>query len=738
MVATTPPELLPFSSSTEPWLVWCHDLPQEACEQFQRTWQKVLPHIESSLRKNGEPWMQHIQGVLQSVQVLRLDLDVRCAALCMALPRVLPHWEDEARSILSESAFALLEGLDRLGQLRIDSLLSQDAKIKGVQPQTEVLRKMLLGMVQDVRVVILFLASQTQTLRFYTQTPSEERERFAQLCLLLYASLANRLGIWQLKWELEDLSFRFLEPDAYKEIARMLDERRVAREAFIDASIARLKAALNELGIEAQIYGRPKHIYSIYNKMRQKKLAFSQLFDIRALRVLVQEERDCYTVLGVVHQMWQPIAREFDDYIIRPKNNDYRSLHTAVLADDGRSMEVQIRTYQMHQHAELGVAAHWRYKENAGFKGGEYDEKIALLRNLLAWRDEITDSSQWVEHAKRAALDDTIYVFSPQGRVVDLPQGATALDFAYRLHTQLGHRCRGAKVQGQLVALNTALENGQTVEILTAKEGGPSRDWLDVRAGYLKSRRARQKVRQYFTQQEEEVLIARGRSVILKELQREGRSQANLEDLAAKLGLKDVPSLFIHTGRGDLSAHAVQQALRPGEENSPQTQDNVPIFTTKAPSAHGQDKVLVEGVGKVLNSLSRCCKPVPPDAIAGFITRGRGISIHRLDCKGFVHLAQKNPERIVKASWGSNASTQREGGRFAVDILVKADDRQGLLRDISDVLAREKFNVTAVNTLTKKGQAQMRFTLMVEGVPALERALKHIKQVKGVFEAVRG
>ena len=491
-----------------------------------------------------EPIWQHALGMSLIAASLRLDADSRIAALCFALGDVLVDPLDRIAERCGEGVSRLVGGLQKLNGLRVVTRLTSSASAPEIRAQTEVLRKMLLAMVEDIRVVLLRVASRTQTLRYFTDHPGTLRESIARESMDIYAPLANRLGIWQLKWELEDLSFRFLEPDTYKRIAKMLDERRVEREQFIIDAVARLKQEVEEIGVKAEVYGRPKHIYSIYNKMRAKRLDFSQIYDVRALRVLVREVKDCYAVLGIVHQIWTPIPKEFDDYISMPKGNNYQSLHTAVYAGDGRAVEVQIRTYDMHNHAELGVAAHWRYKEGSGASNSDYDQKIALLRSLLSWRDEVTDAADWVEQFKLASLNDTIYVLTPQGRVIDLARGATPVDFAYRLHTDLGHRCRGAKVNGQLVTLNTPLHSGQTVEIMSAKEGGPSRDWLNPLQGYVQTTRARQKIKQYFSALEDEELRLRGRAAVTKEIQREAHGQVNIEDLAVRMGFKTADAYY--------------------------------------------------------------------------------------------------------------------------------------------------------------------------------------------------
>ncbi len=687
---------------------------------------------EGHVLGTGEAVWTHALGMALIAASLRLDVETRVAALLFALGDYVDDFAEVLRERFGEPVAKLVDGLRKLNGLRLLTRMTAKATAPEIRAQTEVLRKMLLALVEDIRVVLLRLASRTQTLRFFTENEAEGRIDVARESLDIYAPLANRLGVWQLKWELEDLSFRFLEPAAYKRIAKMLDERRVERQEFIDAAIARLHKELAAVGIKAEIYGRPKHIYSIWNKMRGKRLDFSQVYDIRALRVLVDEVRDCYTVLGIVNQIWQPIPHEFDDYISKPKGNNYQSLHTAVLAGDGRALEVQIRTHEMHRHAELGVAAHWRYKEGKGH-GGDYDEKIALLRSLLSWRDEVADSAEWVEKFKRASLDDTIYVLTPQGRVIDLPRGATPVDFAYRLHTDLGHRCRGAKVDGHLVPLNTALDNGQTVEITAAKEGGPSRDWLNPQQGYVATSRARTKIKQYFSQLEEEELLARGRSFVTREMQREGHSQANIDGLAGKLGFKNAEAMFVAAGRGELGPRAVHMALREADAaHEPPPEPELVIGRSRA--SDSSDTVLIVGVGKLLTSLGRCCKPAPPDAIEGFVTRGRGVSIHRVDCADFQRLARESPERVIQAEWGGQANRQSV---FPVDLAVRAMDRQGLLRDISEVLSREKLNVIAVNTLTKKGIAHMRFTMEVGGVSQLQRAITLIREVPDVIDAER-
>ncbi len=702
-----------------------------------------LPH--------GEATLEHALGTALILAGLRLDAQTRAAGLLFDAPNCL--LEDAIKTGEGKSTSAppaaklterfgadvakLVEDVSRVNSLRLITRKHAKASLAGGprdESQIEVLRKMLLAMVGDLRVVLIRLASRVQSLRYLAQSSDEERRPVAHETLDIYAPLANRLGVWQLKWELEDLSFRYLEPEIYQNLARLLDERRVEREAFIEDAIGRLSAEIALAGVKAEVVGRPKHFYSIWNKMRAKNVGIEQVHDVRALRVLVDDVKDCYTVLGIVHNIWQPIPKEFDDYISRPKGNFYRSLHTAVTGPDGRGLEVQIRTHDMHGHAELGVAAHWRYKEGAaGSKGGgvkpdTFDDKIAWLRQVLAWKDEIVGSADWVDKFKRAALDETVYVLTPQGRVIDLPRGATPVDFAYHLHSELGHRCRGARVDGHLVSLNTPLANGQRVDIVTAKTGGPSRDWLNPQLGFLQSSRAKTKVRQYFKSLQLEETIAHGRAALEKEMQREGATGANLEALAARLEFARPEDLFAAIGRGEIGSRQLQLALSE-DAPAPQVEAGVPLHKSRAST--GDSGILVVGVDKLLTQLARCCKPAPPDTIGGFVTRGRGVSVHRLACNSFRRLASEQPERIIAASWG------RQGGVYPTDVEVVANDRQGLLRDLTEVLSREKINVTAVKSQSRQHVAYMVFTVEVPGVAELRRTLALLQDVAGVTSASR-
>ena len=682
----------------------------------------------------GEDVLQHGVGMALQVAALNLHRDSRIAALLYSANDFLPDAKETLTAKFGGHVAPLVDNLYRLKDLRpLTEAASHDrGGDADAKAQAEILRKMMLAMVDDIRVVMLRLASRTQTLRWFTDHDTPARRGMARESLEIYAPLANRLGVWQIKWEIEDLSFRFLEPDTYKRIAKQLDEKRVERENFIESATVRLKEEMRKAGFEAEVYGRPKHIYSIWNKMRAKHLDFEQVYDVRAMRIIVPEVKDCYAALGIVHALWHPIHGEFDDYISHPKGNFYRSLHTAVMAEDGRSLEVQIRTPEMHRHAELGVAAHWRYKEAGAPARAEsaYDEKIAWLRQLLSWREEITDSAAWVEQFKRASLDDTIYVLTPQGRVLDLPQGATPIDFAYRLHTDIGHRCRGAKVDGHLVPLNKPLANGQRVEITTAKTGGPSRDWLAP--GYLHSSRARQKVKAWFAAQQEQEMLAQGRAFIARELQRDGFTQANLDELSHKLGFKNPDQMYLAAARGEVGPRAVRVALR-GTPDEAEVVPETLAKQSKVSQSGDSGRILVVGVDKLMTQLGRCCKPVPPDAVAGFVTRGRGVSVHRLDCANFRNMAAKNPERVIDAQWGG-----AQTGIYATDLQVEAHDRQGLLRDISEVLSKEKINVTAVKTQSKGGMARMAFTVELGSAEHLQRMLDRVGEVEGVTLVRRG
>ncbi|SPB16471.1 GTP pyrophosphokinase [Caballeronia novacaledonica] len=720
----------------------------------------VREHAKDARVATGELLADHAAGTARIMQTLNVDSHAVAAAALFVLA---PHLDDPEKVISErfgpevQRLVGDVRKLLRLGSVSSRATLAElpentrDAQAAR-RAQVEALRKMLLAFAQDIRVVLIRLASRVQTLRYHAAHKTDPSPDVPRETLEIYAPLANRLGIWQLKWELEDLSFRFEDPVTYKRIAKLLDEKRVERETYVTEAIARLQKELDTAHIKAEVSGRPKHIYSIWKKMRGKHLDFTELNDVRAFRVIVGDIKDCYTVLGIVHNLWQPVPREFDDYISRPKPNGYKSLHTVVIGDDGRAFEVQIRTQEMHQFAEYGVAAHWRYKE-AGARGyagqvtasEKYDEKIAWLRQLLAWKDDVEGDGQgeqrgW-QHLRDATLDDDhIYVLTPQARVIALPQGATAVDFAYHLHSELGHRCRGARVDGAMVPLNTPLQNGQTVEIVAVKEGGPSRDWLNPQLGYLHSARARQKVRSWFLAADAAEHIAAGRTIVEKTLQREGKTSVSLDQLAAKLGFKTPEDLYAVVAKEEFSLRHIEQALSdtPPPEPEPEAPEQFEKRSSGQSVAHGASTgVLVVGVDALLTQLARCCRPAPPDPIAGFITRGKGMSVHRTDCATFKRMAQRSPERVLHTTWSADVMNGRGSSVYPVDLSVESADRQGLLRDISEVFAREKINVIGVKSQSRRNIAYMQFTVEVSSAAQIQRACTLLNEVQGVIRASR-
>ncbi len=600
--------------------------------------------------------------------------------------------------------------------------------------QTENVRKMLLAFSRDLRVVMLRLASRLQTLRFFATSRLPVSDGIALEALQVFAPLANRLGIWEIKWEMEDLAFRFQEPETYRQVASWLDEKRAEREAYVERMRASLQADLNDNGISASVSGRPKHIYSIIKKMRGKNLGFDQVYDVRALRIMVASVPDCYAALSWVHSHFTPLPEEFDDYIAKPKVNGYQSLHTVVRDSGGQVCEIQIRTQAMHDHAENGVAAHWAYKE-AGARGyagvtasGAYDAKIAVLRQLLAWERDLSGVQT------HGAFDDLIYVLTPEAAIVELPQGATAVDFAYSVHTSLGHRCRGARVDGAMVPLNTPLKNGQTVEVIAAREGGPSRDWLNPEQGYLVSHRARTKVRAWFNAQAMAETIAKGREAVEKLLQREGRTALKLDELASQLGFTSADALFEVVGKDEFSLRTIETLLRP-DESAQQAMDAPLIRKPRGDKNPGKGGLLVVGVDSLMTQMAKCCKPAPPDAIRGFVSRGKGVTVHRADCPNLREMAARHGERLIDVEWGLN---QADGGSvFPVDVAVQAQDRQGLLRDISEVFTKEKMNVIGVQTQSIKGTAWMTFTVEVADSGRLHKVLGQVAELPGVRSARR-
>jgi GTP pyrophosphokinase len=694
----------------------------------------AVPLYEGQMELTGTPLLQHAQGAATILLGMNMDHETIAAVILHAVPEYLKDWAAELEKRFGANIRNLVEGISRMEQIQQFSEMhaqhSKDKKKSDAAQQTESLRKMLLAMVQDIRVVLIKLAERTQTLRCLSGASADNQQQIARETRGIFAPLANRLGVWQIKWEMEDLSLRYLEPELYKKVAKLLDEKRVDREQYIADVVAQLRQELAAAGVKAEVTGRPKHIYSIINKMKRKQLDFSELYDVRAVRILVDDVKSCYTALGLVHNLWQPIPSEFDDYIAHPKSNDYRSLHTAVIGPRNLALEVQIRSWEMHQHSELGVAAHWRYKEG-GKSDARFDEKIAWLRKILEWKDEVADRGDMVEQFKSELFHDQIYVLTPQGRVLDLPKGATPVDFAYLLHTDLGHRTRGAKVDGSIVPLNYKLQNGQRVEILAAKQGTPSRDWLNPALGYLQSPRARAKVRHWFKYQGFDENVAQGRTQLDKEMHRLGVTSINQEKIAQRLHFHKLEEFLAAIGRGDVTTRQIVVAIQ--EELPTRAADVVkPLVSKPAAKQASASGILVEGVGNLMTKMAKCCKPAPPDAIVGYVTRDRGVTIHRKDCSAMLRMPESRRERVLGAQWGGN-----KGEVFSVDIEVLAYDRQGLLRDISDLFAKEKINVTRVNTLSQHNQANMQFSIEIADLEQLSKLLALLHQVPNVVSARR-
>ncbi len=661
------------------------------------------------------------QGLITAETLATLEPDI--STLLAAIVYFPAHYgelsSDLIKTTLGTEVATLVSGV-----VQITTRTSQ-AKEQTSALAHDNLRKMLLAVVEDVRVVLIKLAERITSLRAAAVLDKEIRHQFALETRDIYAPLANRLGIGQIKWELEDFAFRYLEPDAYKHIAKLLDEKRLDREIYVKNVIEQIKQSLTSENIESEVTGRVKHIYSIWRKMIRKNLDFQDIYDVRAVRILVPEVRDCYGALGVVHSLWQHIPKEFDDYIATPKENGYRSLHTAVIGPEGRTLEIQIRTFNMHQEAELGVAAHWLYKEGGKLDPG-YQKKLNTLRQILDWSEQANDGDV-NEVLLQELLEDRVYIFTPQGDVIDLPLTSTPLDFAYHIHTDLGHRCRGAKVNGSIVPLNYQLSSGEQVEILSVKEGSPSRDWLNPNLGYINSVRARAKVHTWFKRQARDQNISQGREMLEKEFKRLGLEVAGLGKSLTKLGLKSLDDLYASIGGGDLRIIQVINAL---QKTEPLNED---ITTHLSKPSIQQSDITIQGVGNLLCHFGRCCKPLPGDRIVGYITLGRGVTIHRQDCINILNKPEEE-QRLIQVDWGE---TRRNF--YPVDISIRAYDRQGLLRDITSILSNEKLNVLAVNTLTNKDDniANLVLTLEISDLSALMNILNKITQLPNVLEAHR-
>ena len=638
---------------------------------------------------------------------------------------------EECQGRFGPGVAQMLSDMIKIGVLTLPR--SGDRK-QSESEHTENLRRLLLSMADDIRVVLIVLAERLHLMRIIKNLPEPIRCREAMETREIYAPLANRLGIWQIKWELEDLSLRYLEPESYINIARRLDGRRNEREHFINEVIALLQEKFHDQGIRANIFGRPKHIYSIWKKMSRKSVDIDQIFDLRAVRVLVDTVADCYAALGVVHALWRHIPGEFDDYIATPKTNMYRSIHTAVIGPGEKTLEVQIRTSEMHYHAELGVAAHWRYKER-GKEDIEFERRIALMRGWLELKSDASES--FVDSLKTEFEANQVYVLTPQGKVIELPKGSTPLDFAYAIHTDVGHRCRGARIDGRITQLTQELESGQTVEIITAKEGGPSRDWISPHLGYLKTNKARNRVRHWFKNRDYAEHLALGRANIEREIERLGVGRPNLARAVKRFNFKKVDDLLAAVGRGEISPI---QVAGMGERLSPPKERATAKTTArinKQAAKSGRSEVVIQGVENLLTHLARCCKPVPSDDIVGFITRGRGVTVHRRDCSVIIRMEQSEEERgrLIDVIWADQAA----GATYPVDIRIEAADRKGLLRDLSAIFTNEEIDVTGVKTLShrKTDLATMTFTIEIADILQLSRILEKLSQLPDVLNIRR-
>lgn len=710
-------------------------------------------------RVSGEPYVNHCVAVASILAELRVPVDVVVAGLLHDTVEDTTVTLDEIKNDFGDDVAKLVDGVtkltqlprvsrgdqhpeefakdeelrqaaDRHGESTPEDLADSRSKSRRYDLVSETLRKTFLAMGEDVRVVLIKLADRLHNMRTLGHMPEYKRQRIAQETLDIFAPLANRLGIWQMKWELEDLAFRYVNPEKYREIAANIAERRLDREREMDDIIQHLSDITVQAGIKADISGRPKHIYSIYRKMVRKGVQFDQVHDIRGVRIIVPDIPSAYSTLGVIHTHWRPIPGQFDDYIAVPKDNFYQSLHTAVLYDDGKTLEIQIRTPEMHQNAELGIAAHWRYKEGAP-RDEAFEKKILWFRSLMEWRQDVEDAGEFVDSLKTDVFQDRVYIFTPKGDIYDLPAGSTPIDFAYHVHTDIGHRCRGAKVNGKLVSLDYVLRTGEQVEILTAKRGGPSRDWLNPNLGLVKTQRARAKIRYWFKKQAREQNINQGRDLLERELRRLGVGDINIEQLARQFDFRAVDDLYVAIGCGDIPLIRIANQLMLSEQDDEGLEFGTRQTTETA--IEGHETITVVGLKGLLTSMARCCNPVPGDDIIGYITRGRGATIHRSDCPNILRLREK--ERLVKVAWGEPKRT------YPVSVRVKAYDRDGLARDVSNLVANEGINLSlvqaGVNHDSKLSLAVLDLVLEVKDIDQLTRVLTRIEALPNVMEAHR-
>lgn len=726
-------------------------------ELIERAYRVADKAHHGQTRASGEPYISHCLAVASILAEMRVPSEVVAAGLLHDTIEDTPITLDDIMRDFSKEIAVLVDGVTKLtqlprvsrgdqhaddesrevkdkqlasrrGMLDPDEEADQIARSRRYDVVSETLRKTFLAMGDDVRVILIKLADRLHNMRTLGHLPEQKRKRIAQQTMDIFAPLANRLGIWQMKWELEDLSFRFIDPSTYKDIAQNLAERRIDREQEMRTIIAKLQAILSQAGIHADISGRPKHIYSIYKKMYRKGVPFEMVFDVRGVRIIVPNIQSCYTALGLIHTHWRPIPNEFDDYIAAPKDNFYQSLHTAVLFDDGKTLEVQIRTPEMDQSAEYGIAAHWRYKEEFS-RDEEYERRILWLRSLMEWRQDVEDAKEFVDGLKSDVFEDRVYVFTPRGDIIDLPVGSTPIDFAYHVHTDVGHRCRGAKVNGKLVSLDYVLKTGEKVEILAAKRGGPSLDWLNPNLGLVKTQRARAKIKRWFKRQAREKNINQGKTLLEKELRRLGLTNINIDRLAREFEQRNVDDFYEAIGNGDLAVGRIVNHLTLTEEEEEIDLEQL----TRPPSeslAVSQDNVTVLGLKGLLTVMAKCCNPTPGDAIVGYITRGRGATIHRSDCPNIMRIRDR--ERLVRVTWGEVKST------YPVPVRIKAYDRNGLMKDVSTLITEEGINMVKVSVdVNKKNLAVFDIVLEVRDLAELSKILDKLENLANVVEAQR-
>ncbi|MBI3762177.1 MAG: bifunctional (p)ppGpp synthetase/guanosine-3',5'-bis(diphosphate) 3'-pyrophosphohydrolase [Chloroflexi bacterium] len=701
------------------------DIPPNDRALIERAYRRAEQAHHGQTRKSGEPYIQHCLAVAQILAEMRMPPAAISAGLLHDTVEDTGLTLDDLRKEFGDEVAALVDGVTKLDQL--PRVSGGDGRTRAPDKNAETLRKTFLAMGEDVRVILIKLADRLHNMRTLNHLEPEKQQRIAKETLEIFAPLANRLGIWQIKWELEDRSFQVTQPDKYREIAAALAERRGDRERTMAKIVETLERKLAEHSITAEVSGRPKHIYSIWKKMDRKEVSLDQVYDLRAVRVLVKDMSTCYIALGVVHNLWKPIPGEIDDYIATPKDNFYQSLHTAVVYDDGKTLEVQIRTSEMHENAEYGIAAHWMYKEGMP-QDKAYEARVNWLRRLMEWRQDVTDAPDFVESLKSDVFRERVYAFTPRGDIIDLPAGATAVDFAYHVHTSVGDRCRGAKVNGRLVPLNTTLRTGDQVEILTAKRGGPSRDWLNDELGFVKSARAKQKIKSWFKKQDREQNLAVGRDLIDRELKRLGIEKIGHEAIAELFGYQKVESFLEAIGCGDIGLGQIGARLDEAEREGRSPVEILPQ-AGKLKAAMSSQEINVLGTRGLLTTLARCCTPAPGDDIVGFLTRGRGVTVHRRDCPNALNTREK--ERLIRVSWGQAAQS------YPVSVRINAYDREGLMRDISTLVADEHVNMSAVSVTTKNNIATLLVTMDVTDVAQLSRLLARIEQLPNVLEAHR-